>query len=67
MRKSAALAALFPTIRGDVLVATRTQPEKWWYLSELAAFLHTTPSSLQREMAATMAWIATPVLIQAVV
>jgi len=52
MRKSAALAALFPTIRGDVLVATLTQPEKWWYLSELAAFLHTTPSSLQREMRA---------------
>jgi predicted nucleotidyltransferase len=28
------------------------QPEKWWYLSELADFLGTRPSSLQRELAA---------------
>src|SRR5437870_3126394 len=41
MRKPAALAALFPTVRGDVLAATLTQPEKWWYLSELAQFLGT--------------------------
>jgi predicted nucleotidyltransferase len=47
-----ALAALFPTVRGDVLAATLTQPEKWWYLSELAGFLGTTPSSLQRELKA---------------
>jgi len=47
-----ALAALFPTIRGDLLAATLTQPEKWWYLSELAQFLRTTPSSLQRELKA---------------
>jgi predicted nucleotidyltransferase len=52
MRKPAALAALFPTIRGDVLAATLTQPEKWWYLSELAQFLGTSPSSLQRELKA---------------
>jgi len=50
MRKAAALAALFPTVRGDVLAATLTQPDKWWYLSELAQFLRTTPSSLQREL-----------------
>ena len=36
MRKPTALAALFPTIRGDVLAATLLQPEKWWFLSELA-------------------------------
>jgi predicted nucleotidyltransferase len=35
-----------------VLAATLTQPEKWWYLSELAEFLRTTPSSLQRELKA---------------
>jgi predicted nucleotidyltransferase len=35
-----------------VLAATVTQPGKWWYLSELAAFLRTRPSSLQRELAA---------------
>jgi predicted nucleotidyltransferase len=33
-----------------VLAATLTRPEKWWYLSELAEFLHTRPSSLQREL-----------------
>jgi len=52
MRKPPALAALFPTVRGDVLAATLTQPDKWWYLSELAQFLQTTPSSLQRELKA---------------
>jgi predicted nucleotidyltransferase len=50
MRNTTALAALFPTVRGDVLAATLTQPDKWWYLSELAQFLRTTPSSLQREL-----------------
>src|SRR6185436_14416641 len=50
MRKPAALGALFPTVRGYVLTATLTQPEKWWYLSELAQFLGTSPSSLQREL-----------------
>ena len=52
MRKTAALGALFPTVRGHVLAATLTQPDKWWYLSELAQFLRTTPSSLQRELKA---------------
>jgi DNA-binding transcriptional ArsR family regulator len=40
------------TVRGDVLAATLTQPKKWWYLSELAQFLGTSPSSLQRELKA---------------
>lgn len=52
MRKPAVLAALFPTVRGDVLAATLTHTEKWWYLSELAQFLGTSPSSLQRELKA---------------
>lgn len=52
MRKTRALATLFPTMRGDVLAATLSQPDKWWYLSELAHFLKTTPSSLQRELKA---------------
>jgi predicted nucleotidyltransferase len=55
MRKPATLAALFPTVRGDVLAATLTQPEKWWFLSELAQFLGTSPSSLQRELKALVA------------
>lgn len=51
MRKSAAaLDTLFPSVRQGVLAATLTRPEKWWYLSELAQFLGTRPSSLQREL-----------------
>jgi len=52
MRKSRALTTLFPRIRGRLLAATLNQPEKWWYLSELAQFLNTSPSSLQRELKA---------------
>lgn len=52
MRKTAALGPLFPTARGEVLAATLMQPDKWWYLSELAQFIETTPSSLQRELRA---------------
>ena len=52
VRKPPSLAALFPTLRGDVLAATLTQPDKWWYLSELAHFVGTTPSSLQRDLKA---------------
>jgi len=44
------LDSLFPTVRQGVLAATLTRSEKWWYLSELADFLHTRPSSLQREL-----------------
>src|SRR6266851_10303001 len=52
MRTSIALDTLFPGVRQGILSATLTRPEKWWYLSELADFLHTRPSSLQRELAA---------------
>jgi uncharacterized protein len=51
MRKNTSLLdSLLPSVRQGVLAATLTQPEKWWYLSELAQFLHTRPSSLQREL-----------------
>lgn len=50
MRKSS-LDALFPKTRQAVLSACLLHPEKWWYLSDLAQFLHLTPSSLQRELA----------------
>lgn len=50
MRKSPVIDALFPDIRGRILAATLTRPEKQWYLSELSTFLHTQPSSLQREV-----------------
>ena len=52
MRNVEVLDTLFPGVRQGVLSATLTRPEKWWYLSELADFLHTRPSSLQRELAA---------------
>lgn len=52
MRTSVALDTLFPGIRRRLLAATLTRPDKWWYLSELAGFLHTRPSSLQRELTA---------------
>lgn len=52
MRNMPLLDTLFPGLRQGVLIATLTRPEKWWYLSELADFLHTRPSSLQRELVA---------------
>jgi len=44
------LDSLFPGVRQGVLAATLSRPQKWWYLSELAEFLRTRPSSLQREL-----------------
>jgi predicted nucleotidyltransferase len=55
MRKQALLDALFPETRQKVLTATLARPDKWWYLSELAGYLRTRPSSLQREIAALAA------------
>lgn len=50
MRKSNFIEALFPKIRRGILATTYNQPERWWYLSEIAERLGTTPSSLQREL-----------------
>ena len=50
MRKSPILDALFPEIRQKLLAVALLSPEKWWYLSELATHLGTSPSSLQREL-----------------
>jgi predicted nucleotidyltransferase len=50
MRKRNPLDALFPEIRAGVLSATLLQPERWWFMTELARHLKTTPSSLQREL-----------------
>ena len=52
MRKSPILSALFPAVRQEILAATMLSPERAWYLSELAAHLNTSPSSLQRELEA---------------
>jgi DNA-binding transcriptional ArsR family regulator len=51
MRKSSVLDALFPAVRQGVLAATLMHADQWWYMSDLAAHLGRTPSSLQRELA----------------
>lgn len=51
MRKYRPIDALFPQVRRDLLAAFFLQPDRWWYLSELAEHLGTRPSSLQRELA----------------
>ncbi len=50
MRKKRLVDALFPKTRRGILAAIYGQPDRWWYLSELAEHLHTRPSSLQREL-----------------
>lgn len=50
MRKKRLIDALFPKARRDILSATYGQPDRWWYLSEMARQFNTTPSSLQREL-----------------
>lgn len=55
------LGSLFPRVRQDVLAATLTRPDKWWYLSELADRLGTRPSSLQRELSSL---VASGILVQ---
>jgi histidinol-phosphate/aromatic aminotransferase/cobyric acid decarboxylase-like protein len=50
MRKSSVLDALFPAIRQQILAATLLEPEKWWYLTELASHLGTSPSSMLKRL-----------------
>ena len=52
MRRSAVLEVLFPEVRTKVLAATFGQPDREWYVTELAKALETQPSSLQRELEA---------------
>ncbi|HEX7706716.1 MAG TPA: nucleotidyltransferase domain-containing protein [Thermoanaerobaculia bacterium] len=50
MRKTNPVDALLPATRRELLRLTYGQPERWWYLSELASEIGTSPSSLQREV-----------------
>lgn len=52
MRNSNILEVLFPDIRSKILATLLLQPEKQWFLSELAQYLGSQPSSLQREVEA---------------
>src|SRR5437870_5744088 len=51
MRKKNLINALMPKTRQAILSATLLQPERSWYLTDLARFVGTQPSSLQRELA----------------
>jgi DNA-binding transcriptional ArsR family regulator len=51
VRNSRPLDALLPATRQEILGAVLLQPEREWYLSDLAAHLRRTPSSLQRDLA----------------
>jgi predicted nucleotidyltransferase len=50
MRSKSPLNALLPKTRQGILAATFVQPEKAWYVSELARRLGVPSSSLQREL-----------------
>ena len=50
MRTSPNLDALLPRTRQAILAAAYLDPERWWYMRELARHLHLSPSSLQREL-----------------
>jgi uncharacterized protein len=51
MRTAPSIDALFPKTRQSILAATFGEPQRWWYMRELARHLRLTPSSLQRELA----------------
>ncbi len=50
MRNKNSISALFPKTRQRILSVTYGQPDRWWFLSELASVIDVTPSSLQREL-----------------
>jgi len=50
MQLSRCLAALFPETRRTLLATMLLSENRWWYLSELAETIGTSPSSLQREL-----------------
>ena len=51
MRKKVLIDAIMPRIRQGVLSATLLEPERAWFMSELARHLGVASSSLQRELA----------------
>jgi DNA-binding transcriptional ArsR family regulator len=52
MRKIKPLDALMPKTRQGILAALLVQPDRTWYVSELARRMDVTPSTLQRELQA---------------
>ncbi len=51
MRNTRAIDSLISRTTQGLLAATLLQPDRWWYLSDLAGHLHRRPSSLQRPLA----------------
>jgi DNA-binding transcriptional ArsR family regulator len=51
MRTRPRIDVLFPKTRRAILATTFGQPERRWYMRELARHLRVAPSSLQRELA----------------
>jgi len=51
MRRPSTLDALFTAPRQGILAATLMEPERWWYLSDLARHLGVHHATLQRELA----------------
>src|SRR3954452_4511643 len=49
MQKTA-IDSLMPRVRQTILAATLLDPQRRWYVSELARHLRARPSSLQREL-----------------
>ena len=52
MRKTGPLDSLLSKGVQQILAATMMQPDRWWYLSDLAKHIHRRPSSLQDPLAA---------------
>jgi DNA-binding transcriptional ArsR family regulator len=50
MRKKTLIDALFPKTRQAVLAITIMQPDRWWFLADLARRIGVPSSSLQREL-----------------
>ncbi len=50
MRTITSIDALLPKTRQAILAATFRDPQRWWYMRELARHLRVTPSTLQREL-----------------
>ena len=50
MRRPSTLDALFTAPRQGILAATLMEPERWWYLSDLARHLRVHHATLQREL-----------------
>jgi predicted nucleotidyltransferase len=50
INNAAPLESIFPSVRASVLSTALLEPQRWWFLSELARHVGARPSSLQREL-----------------